>query len=120
MIIAAQELLAEIQGVCDEFGLSSVNKTLRSVKNNHLSFYLKSFRERLSHNLEQVLGVQAKLEALEFTVGEIKKPDIPSAELLNLISIYFGFYSRCFFSEIFFAVISRSISSMKLIKICTA
>lgn len=42
----------------------------------HLSFYLKSFRERLSHNLEQVLGVKARLENFDITMGEIKKPDI--------------------------------------------
>ena len=35
-------------------------------------------------------------------------------------SICSGFYSRCFFSEIFFTVISRSRSAMKLTKICTA
>jgi len=48
---------------------------LISVK-KHLSFYLKSFRERLSHNLLEVLGVEAKIEELDITVGDLKKPDI--------------------------------------------
>ncbi|NPV93252.1 MAG: hypothetical protein HPY50_21025 [Firmicutes bacterium] len=42
----------------------------------HLSFYLRSFRERLSHNLEQVLGVQLKLEDWEIDLRELKRPDI--------------------------------------------
>ncbi|NPV89568.1 MAG: hypothetical protein HPY50_02175 [Firmicutes bacterium] len=42
----------------------------------HLAFYLKSFRERLSHNLEEVLGVQLKLEDWEINLRELKRPDI--------------------------------------------
>ncbi|MEA4924195.1 MAG: dynamin family protein [Syntrophomonadaceae bacterium] len=48
---------------------------LNAVK-KHLAFYLKSFRERLSHNVEQVLGTNLQLEQWEITVGELKKPDI--------------------------------------------
>jgi signal recognition particle receptor subunit beta len=49
---------------------------LLSAVKKHLSFYLKSFRERLSQNLERVLGLQPKLEQWEINVGEIKKPDV--------------------------------------------
>lgn len=42
----------------------------------HLSFYLRSFRERLSANLERVLGVQMRLEEWEIAVGEFRKPSI--------------------------------------------
>ncbi len=48
---------------------------LNAVK-KHLSFYLRSFRERLRENLERILGVQMKPEEWEIIVGEIKKPDI--------------------------------------------
>lgn len=48
---------------------------LNTVK-KHLSFYLKSFRERLNENLERVLGVQMKPEEWKITVRELKKPDI--------------------------------------------
>jgi signal recognition particle receptor subunit beta len=48
---------------------------LHAVK-KHLSFYLRSFRERLSDNLERVLGVQMKPEEWDIIVGEIKKPNI--------------------------------------------
>ena len=48
---------------------------LNAVK-KHLSFYLKSFRERLHENLERVLGIQMKLEKWDIVVGDIKKPNI--------------------------------------------
>jgi hypothetical protein len=49
---------------------------LLSVVKKHLSFYLKSFRERLNDNLERVLAAQMKSEEWNITVGELKKPDI--------------------------------------------
>ena len=49
---------------------------LLSIVKKHLAFYLKSFRERLSENLDRVLGVQMKPEEWVITIGEIKKPDI--------------------------------------------
>lgn len=49
---------------------------LLSAVKKHLSFYLKSFRERLSENLDRVLGVQMKPEKWEITVGNLNKPDI--------------------------------------------
>ncbi|MDD3363350.1 MAG: dynamin family protein [Syntrophomonas sp.] len=49
---------------------------LLSTVKKHLAFYLKSFRERLSHNLEQVLGVQPQLEQWEINIGELERPDI--------------------------------------------
>ena len=49
---------------------------LLSTVKKHLSFYLKSFRERLSENLERVLGVQMNPEEWVIAVRELKKPDI--------------------------------------------
>ncbi len=49
---------------------------LLSAVKKHLAFYLKSFRERLSHNLEQVLGVQPQMEQWEINIGELERPDI--------------------------------------------
>ena len=49
---------------------------LLSAVKKHLSFYLKSFRERLNENLERVLGVHMESEEWEITVGELKRPDI--------------------------------------------
>ena len=48
---------------------------LNAVK-KHLAFYVKSFRERMSHNLDQVLGVVTQLENFEISIGEMKRPDI--------------------------------------------
>jgi hypothetical protein len=42
----------------------------------HLSFHLKSFRERLRDNLARVLGIQMQSEQWEITVGAFKKPDV--------------------------------------------
>lgn len=42
----------------------------------HLSFYLKSFRERLGANLERVLDVKVKNEEWRIHIGEVSKPDI--------------------------------------------
>lgn len=42
----------------------------------HLSFYLKSFRERLNDNLTRVLGIQMHPEQWEIAAGTMKKPDI--------------------------------------------
>lgn len=49
---------------------------LLNAVNKHLSFYLKSFRERLNDNLARVLGVEMKSEQWEITVGEYRKPSI--------------------------------------------
>ncbi|NLG33613.1 MAG: hypothetical protein GX550_08850, partial [Syntrophomonadaceae bacterium] len=49
---------------------------LLSATKNHLSFYLKSFRERLNDNLERLLGVKMKSEQWEIAVGEFKRPSI--------------------------------------------
>ncbi len=56
---------------------------LLSSAKKHLSFYLKSFRERLSHNLEQVLGISARLETLDISIGEVKKPDIAVSRVFD-------------------------------------
>jgi len=42
----------------------------------HLSFYLKSFRERINSNLEQALGVKMKTENWDITLTEVRKPNI--------------------------------------------
>lgn len=42
----------------------------------HLSFYLKSFRERLNSNLERVLGVKMKTENWEIALNDVRNPDI--------------------------------------------
>ncbi|NMC27631.1 MAG: hypothetical protein GYA42_05730 [Syntrophomonadaceae bacterium] len=49
---------------------------LLSAVKKHLAFYLKSFRERLSYNLEQVLGVKPQMEQWEINIGELERPDI--------------------------------------------
>jgi GTP-binding protein EngB required for normal cell division len=49
---------------------------LLGVVKKHLSFYLRSFRERLNDNLERVLGAQMNSEEWNITVGELRKPDI--------------------------------------------
>lgn len=76
----------------------------------HLSFYLKSFRERLSENLDRVLGVQMKSEEWVITVRELKKPDISISRTFDfhLDSLWFLFpmfifrsvFRRFFFSRI--------------------
>jgi GTP-binding protein EngB required for normal cell division len=48
---------------------------LNAVK-KHLSFYLKSFRERLNDNLDRVLDVKMKPEEWKISLGELEKPDI--------------------------------------------
>ncbi len=42
----------------------------------HLSFYLKSFRERINSNLERALGVKMKTESWDISLTEVRKPDI--------------------------------------------
>ncbi len=42
----------------------------------HLSFYLKSFRERLNTNLDRSLGIQMKTEEWDIALREFNKPDI--------------------------------------------
>lgn len=42
----------------------------------HLSFYLKSFRERLSSSLERVLRVKMKTENWDIALNEVRNPDI--------------------------------------------
>ena len=69
---------------------------------NHLTFYLKSFRERLNHNLEQALGVQAKLEALEVVADEIKKPDISISRTFDShIEMFWFLFPMFLFRNIF-------------------
>ncbi len=42
----------------------------------HLAFYLRSFRERLSSNLERVLGIKMKPENWDIALNKIRNPDI--------------------------------------------
>ena len=82
---------------------------LNAVK-KHLSFYLKSFRDRLSENLERILGVQMKPEEWVISVRELKKPDISISRTFDfhLDSLWFLFpmfifrnlFRRFFFSRI--------------------
>lgn len=48
---------------------------LNNVK-KHLSFYLKSFRERLNENLREILGVEISQEEWQLTINELRQPDI--------------------------------------------
>lgn len=83
---------------------------LLSAVNKHLSFYLKSFRERLSENLHRVLGIEMRLEEWGIAVGELKKPDISISRTFDfhLDSLWFLFpmfifrnvFKRFFFSRI--------------------
>jgi len=83
---------------------------LNSVK-KHLSFYLKSFRERLSNNLEQVLGIQVNLEQLEVTVGELKKPDISiSRSFDSHLDMFWFLFPMFIFSKVFHRYFSKQIA----------
>jgi GTP-binding protein EngB required for normal cell division len=83
---------------------------LLSIVKKHLAFYLKSFRERLSENLDRVLGVQMKSEEWVITIGEIKKPDISIGRTFDfhLDTLWFLFpmflfrnvFRRFFFGQI--------------------
>ncbi|WP_172674154.1 dynamin family protein [Syntrophomonas palmitatica] len=68
----------------------------------HLTFYLKSFRERLSHNLEQVLGIKANLAALDISVDEIKKPSISISRAFDFhLDMLWFFFPMFIFRGIF-------------------
>jgi len=76
----------------------------------HLSFYLKSFRQRLNTNLEQVLGVQMKMEDWDIGLKEMKKPDISISRTFDFhldmlwflfpMSIFRGVFRRYFRKQI--------------------
>ncbi|MCR4399310.1 MAG: dynamin family protein, partial [Syntrophomonadaceae bacterium] len=66
-------LTAELQEILLEEDKSF---DLLNAVRKHLTFYLRSFRERLGHNLLQVLGVQMKGEEWDISLRELRKPDI--------------------------------------------
>ncbi|MDH7480257.1 MAG: hypothetical protein QHH02_09620, partial [Syntrophomonadaceae bacterium] len=82
---------------------------LNGVK-KHLSFYLKSFRERLSHNLERVLGVQMRPENWEIEVGELRKPDIAVSRSFEMhLDLLWFLFPMFIFRGVFRRYFSRRI-----------
>ncbi|ATW25229.1 dynamin family protein [Candidatus Formimonas warabiya] len=74
---------------------------LHAVK-KHLSYYLKSFRERLSENLDRALGVQMKPEAWEISVGELKKPDISLSRSFDFhLELFWFFFPMFLYRRVF-------------------
>ncbi|NSW82809.1 MAG: dynamin family protein [Syntrophothermus sp.] len=74
---------------------------LNAVK-KHLSFYLKSFRERLSENLERVLGVKMRAEEWEMTLGEMKKPNISISRSFDFhLDLLWFFFPMFIFKNVF-------------------
>lgn len=74
---------------------------LNAVK-KHLSFYLKSFRERLSENVERVLGVKMRGEEWEITLGEIKKPNVSISRSFDFhLDMLWFFFPMFIFRNIF-------------------
>lgn len=76
----------------------------------HLAFYLKSFRERLGHNLEQALGIQPQMEQWEIEIAPLERPDISIGRVfdnhLDLLWFLFpmfifrGWFRRSFYRQI--------------------
>jgi len=74
---------------------------LNAVK-KHLSFYLKSFRERLNENLERVLGVKMRAEEWEMTLGEMKKPNISISRSFDFhLDLLWFFFPMFIFKNVF-------------------
>ena len=74
---------------------------LNNVK-THLSFYLKSFRERLSNNVEVVLGVKIKPEEWEIALREMKRPNISISRTFDFHLDMFWFLFPMFIYKRFF------------------
>jgi len=102
-----QSLHSELQEIL--LGEEKSFELLSTVK-KHLAFYLKSFRERLSHNLEQALGVQPQFEQWEINIGELERPDISISRTFDShldmlwflfpMSLFRNLFRRYFFSQI--------------------
>ena len=82
---------------------------LNAVK-KHLAFYVKSFRERLSHNLEQVLGVITQLENFEINIGEMNRPDISVSRTFDShIDMLWFLFPMVIFRAVFLGHFSRQL-----------
>jgi GTPase Era involved in 16S rRNA processing len=82
----------------------------------HLSFYLKSFRERLNENIERVLSVHIKARDWEITINETGKPDISISRTfdshIDLLWFLFPmFLFRKFFKKIYLKQIPDEIEN---------
>lgn len=80
----------------------------------HLSFYLKSFRERINSNLERALGVRMKTENWDIMLREVRKPDISVSRSfdfhLDMLWILFPmFIFRNIFREYFKSQIRKEV-----------
>jgi hypothetical protein len=72
----------------------------------HLSFYLKSFRERLNENIEKVLSVHISAENWDVNINGINKPDVLISRTfdshIDLLWFFFPmFLFRNFFKKIY-------------------
>ncbi len=77
----------------------------------HLTFYLKSFRERLSHNLEQVLGIKANLENLDIAVNEIKRPSISISRAFDFhLDMLWFLFPMFIFRDVFYRYFEKQIN----------
>lgn len=82
----------------------------------HLSFYLKSFRERLNENIERVLSVHINAENWEIAINGINKPDVSISRTfdshIDLLWFFFPmFLFRKFFKKIYFKQIPDEIEN---------
>ncbi|HML37166.1 MAG TPA: dynamin family protein [Bacillota bacterium] len=76
----------------------------------HLTFYLKSFRERLSDNLERALGVPMKPEEFTFSLGEMKRPDISVGRSFDFhLDLLWIFFPMFLFKNVFYRFFLRKI-----------
>lgn len=77
----------------------------------HLSFYLKSFRERLTFNLERALGVAMKSEQWEMDLRELDKPNISISRSFDMhIDMLWFLFPMFIFRSLFLRYFKKQIS----------